>query len=335
MTSHQPATHRLTLDRSLPVPLGTQLRGLIEYGIACGELVAGERLPSVRELAEALRVAPMTVSQVYRDLKAAGLIEARAGSGTFVAQAAGTGTALPDPRLGAFHRRLDAVLEDGLALGLGAGEIAGLVGARLQRLGRGARPARRHRLVLVGIFEAATAAYAEAVARHLGVVVEPTTVDALGADPALRSHVGSADLVLTLAYRRREVEALLPGRPVAAISFIPSEATRRALASLGPDARVLAVSRFPEFLPLMKPGVQRFAPHAGAVTAAVLDSEGLDALVAAHSVVVHATGCEALLARLPPGTLAIEYRHRPDPLSLDRVVRPLLEGQPLIDRQAS
>ena len=27
------------LDRSLPVPLGLQLRGLIEYGIACGELV--------------------------------------------------------------------------------------------------------------------------------------------------------------------------------------------------------------------------------------------------------------------------------------------------------
>jgi DNA-binding transcriptional regulator YhcF (GntR family) len=34
---------------------------------ACGELAAGERLPSVRDLAEAVGVAPMTVSQVYRD----------------------------------------------------------------------------------------------------------------------------------------------------------------------------------------------------------------------------------------------------------------------------
>src|SRR5262245_55122963 len=45
---------RLTVDRDLPVPLGVQLRGLIEYGITCGELAAGERLPSVRELAEAV-----------------------------------------------------------------------------------------------------------------------------------------------------------------------------------------------------------------------------------------------------------------------------------------
>ena len=38
-----------SVDRDLPVPLGAQLRGLIEYGIACGELVPGEPLPSVRD----------------------------------------------------------------------------------------------------------------------------------------------------------------------------------------------------------------------------------------------------------------------------------------------
>ena len=44
-----------SVDRDLPVPLRTQLQGLIEYGIACGELVPGELLPSVRELAETHR----------------------------------------------------------------------------------------------------------------------------------------------------------------------------------------------------------------------------------------------------------------------------------------
>src|SRR3954452_19537486 len=77
----------LRIDRELPVPLGTQLKGLIEYGIACGELAPGERLPSVRELATGLGLAPMTVSQVYKDLRTSGLIEGRAGSGTFVAAA--------------------------------------------------------------------------------------------------------------------------------------------------------------------------------------------------------------------------------------------------------
>ena len=75
---------KLSVDRDLPVPLGVQLRGLIEYGIACGELSPGARLPSVRELADELGVAPMTVSQVYRELKDGGLIEARSGLGTFV-----------------------------------------------------------------------------------------------------------------------------------------------------------------------------------------------------------------------------------------------------------
>ena len=70
---------KLQIDRELPVPLGLQVKGLIEYGIACGELSPGERLPSVRELADSLAVAPMTVALVYRGLREAGLIETRGG----------------------------------------------------------------------------------------------------------------------------------------------------------------------------------------------------------------------------------------------------------------
>ena len=33
------------IDPDLPVPLGVQLRGVIEYGIVCGQLPAGLRLP--------------------------------------------------------------------------------------------------------------------------------------------------------------------------------------------------------------------------------------------------------------------------------------------------
>ena len=71
-----------SVDRDLPVPLGVQLRGLIEYGIACGELVPGDRLPSVRELADPLGVAPMTVSQVYARIAGGrACIEAQRGAG--------------------------------------------------------------------------------------------------------------------------------------------------------------------------------------------------------------------------------------------------------------
>ena len=317
---------RLALDRSLPVPLGQQLRGLVEYGIACGELRPGDRLPSVRDLAAEAGVAPMTVSQVYREMKAAGLIEGRSGSGTFVARrAAGEASPLP-----AFGRRVDALIDEGLRLGLGAADIAGLVAARLA--GRGAS-SRARAVALVGIFPVATAAYAEAVAEALGpgARVEGITLDALRDDPEARTRVAGAEVVLAMAHRRRDVEALLPGARVAIVSFIPSEATRRALASLGSRARVLAVSRFPDFLPLMRPGIGRFAPHVAGIEAALLDDPGLDNRLAGCDVAVYATGAEGVLGRLPRGVAAIEYRHSPDPGDIDRVVRPMLDGVPSLE----
>src|SRR3546814_20639995 len=94
----------LQIDRELPVPLGVQVRGMIEYGISCGELAPGERLPSVRELADALNVAPLTVGQVYRDLRDSGLLEPRPGLGTFVAETRGPRLRSPPHRCDLQHR---------------------------------------------------------------------------------------------------------------------------------------------------------------------------------------------------------------------------------------
>jgi DNA-binding transcriptional regulator YhcF (GntR family) len=49
-----------------------------------GRYKAGEKLPSVRELARHLRIHSNTVSAAYRDLAARGWVSARAGSGVFV-----------------------------------------------------------------------------------------------------------------------------------------------------------------------------------------------------------------------------------------------------------
>src|SRR5690606_40512257 len=75
---------RFTLDRSLPVRVGVQLRGQIEYAVAVGDLKPGQRLPTVRELSEALGLSPVTVSNVYRDLKAMGILDSKVGIDTIV-----------------------------------------------------------------------------------------------------------------------------------------------------------------------------------------------------------------------------------------------------------
>ena len=52
--------------------------------ITAGDLPAGERLPTVRELARRLGISPTTVSEAWRALANAGAIDARGRRGTFV-----------------------------------------------------------------------------------------------------------------------------------------------------------------------------------------------------------------------------------------------------------
>ncbi len=47
----------------------------------------GDRLPTVREMAVALRINANTVAKVYRELEQEGLLETRRGVGTFIARA--------------------------------------------------------------------------------------------------------------------------------------------------------------------------------------------------------------------------------------------------------
>ncbi len=304
------------------MPLGVQLRGLIEYGIACGELLPGARLPSVRELADELGVAPMTVSQVYRELRDGGLIEARSGLGTFVTENGGPATG-PDPRLAALQRRLDEVIEHAQALGLGAGELAAMITTRFSR--RSEAPDGRRRVVIVGLFADATKGYARAIAERLDGLasVAPITIDALERADG-RTLCERADLVVTFANQRRLVAARLPAAQVMTISFIPSEETRRALAGIDPLARLGVISRVPEFLSIMKRNVHRFAPHVRSVQAAVVDTEALAPVLSWSDVVVLATGAESVAERLRAGQRQIAYRHIPDPGDVDRLAASLL-----------
>ncbi|WEK62015.1 MAG: GntR family transcriptional regulator [Candidatus Microbacterium colombiense] len=61
-----------------------QIRGLI----ATGGLAEGQRLPSVRQLAQDLGVAPRTVAKAYKALEESGALQTRVGSGTRVAEGA-------------------------------------------------------------------------------------------------------------------------------------------------------------------------------------------------------------------------------------------------------
>lgn len=86
----------LHVDPAASQPPFAQLRDQIADQVATGALRAGDRLPTVRQLAEDLGVAVNTVAKVYRELEADGLVEGRGRAGTFVLGRSGREQAADD-----------------------------------------------------------------------------------------------------------------------------------------------------------------------------------------------------------------------------------------------
>ncbi|MBO9539742.1 PLP-dependent aminotransferase family protein [bacterium] len=74
----------LTLDNAAPTPLYHQLYEALRQAILSRRLAPGDRLPSTRDLANALAVSRTTVTVAYDQLFAEGYLVARTGAGTFV-----------------------------------------------------------------------------------------------------------------------------------------------------------------------------------------------------------------------------------------------------------
>lgn len=81
------ATPRLSPadDANPALDIYRQLRGLI----VSGQLGTGERLPTVRQTASDLGVAPGTAARAYKMLEGEGLVVSRTAAGTRVAETAG------------------------------------------------------------------------------------------------------------------------------------------------------------------------------------------------------------------------------------------------------
>jgi GntR family transcriptional regulator len=72
------------VDGKSGVPPYLQIVQQVKQALRMGVLEVGDQLPTVREVVAAVAVNPNTVLKAYRDLEREGLIEARAGQGTFV-----------------------------------------------------------------------------------------------------------------------------------------------------------------------------------------------------------------------------------------------------------
>ena len=115
----------ITLSPSHPDPMYKQVTDQIKSAIASGDLKPDEKLPSVRELSDALKTSAITIKRAYLDLENEGYIFTRAGLGSFVTEIDRDG--LRREKLADFRTELTRILGTGAKFGVSADDLVRLI----------------------------------------------------------------------------------------------------------------------------------------------------------------------------------------------------------------
>ena len=76
----------LKVDPSSPKPVYHQIITQIKYAVASGRLRPGDRLASIRDVASRTRTNRNTIARAYMELEPEGVIQSRAGRGSFISE---------------------------------------------------------------------------------------------------------------------------------------------------------------------------------------------------------------------------------------------------------
>ena len=123
---------RLNFKSGKPVYL--QLVDQVKAAAAAGAIRPGEPLPSIRPLAEELRVNRNTVAKAYGQLESEGVIETLAGKGCFLKKSASPFR--KDIRLKLLAEEIDQAVTEAHHLQVSKAEFLRLAAERFERLER-------------------------------------------------------------------------------------------------------------------------------------------------------------------------------------------------------
>jgi GntR family transcriptional regulator len=116
----------LQLDFRSGLPIYTQIVNQVQSQLANGILKPGDQLPTVRALAEELRINFNTVARAYRLLDEVHIISTQQGRGTYI-----TEIPLPEVKEKLRHESLEALTErfvgEALRLGFSEREVSQMV----------------------------------------------------------------------------------------------------------------------------------------------------------------------------------------------------------------
>ena len=112
----------IIISNSSGKPIYEQICDQIKAAIVSGDLAEGEQLPSIRALANSLRVSAITTKRAYADLEATGLIETVQGKGSFVA--GGNAELIREEQLRQVEAHMVRAIDAGRAMGLTNNELS-------------------------------------------------------------------------------------------------------------------------------------------------------------------------------------------------------------------
>lgn len=115
----------IRVDPFSGMPITRQIAEQIRAQCASGAIAPGDRLPSVRQLAQELAVNQNTILRVYERLTVEGLLERRHGDGTYVADRQPTGQMKAQRQL--LRTEVDRLVQRARTLGLGDVDLCKLV----------------------------------------------------------------------------------------------------------------------------------------------------------------------------------------------------------------
>lgn len=111
----------LIINHTSMQPIYEQIAGQIKDGILHGKMKEGSALPSVRAMAQELRVSALTVKKAYDALETEGFVVTVHGKGSFVAPVGQTRQR--EARLQELEGELEACIRKAKSLGLSPEEI--------------------------------------------------------------------------------------------------------------------------------------------------------------------------------------------------------------------
>lgn len=224
---------RFNLDKKVSLTYYDQIKGQLLSAIYCGKIEEGDRLPSIRELAEALDVNYKTVRKIYLRLAQDSYIEIVKGSGAFLQKRSGENT-YDRMRRQAIFRLLGEMSDKAKNLGLSSQRFIKL----LEDYSSGTNLRRIHLAVIDHEEEAFI--FSRELEMRLGVNVSSVSLDQIQSNGVTKVFKDS-DYFLTTSWHMEEVSPLAERYRKKIVEIKPSHEIYTEILSAARDRNVAIV----------------------------------------------------------------------------------------------